>query len=157
MKFFNACSTIDEVRKLYRNLAKENHPDAGGSTAVMQEINNEYAFASAKLLKGENLTDVQIEEEIRFSKEYQEVIEKIGNLPEIIIELVGRWIWVSGNTEDVKTQLKAAGLWWAPKKKMWYYRSEDFKVRHGGKKSMEEIRTTYGTQIVNPHFHKKIQ
>lgn len=38
----------------------------------------------------------------------------------IEIELVGSWIWVSGNTYPVKEQLKEAGIFWAGKKKKWY-------------------------------------
>ena len=43
MKYFYACETQDEAKKLYRQLAMQHHPDKGGSTQVMQEINIEYA------------------------------------------------------------------------------------------------------------------
>jgi len=139
MKFFNNCNTIEDVKALYKKLAKQHHPDHGGDTETMQQINTEYAFACAKVLKGENLTAEETEEQIRLSEEYRKVIELIINLPNIIIEVVGNWIWVTGNTYTVKEQLKAAGLQFASKKKCWYYRAEEFKTR-GGNKSLEEIR-----------------
>lgn len=36
------CRTADELKREYRRLEKENHPDIGGDNAKMQEINAEY-------------------------------------------------------------------------------------------------------------------
>jgi len=44
MKYFNS-KTIDELKTEYRRLAKENHPDHGGDTEVMKEINAEFDLA----------------------------------------------------------------------------------------------------------------
>jgi hypothetical protein len=147
MQYFNNCRTIDEVKAMYKQLAKENHPDCGGDTATMQAINSEYAFACAKILRGENLSTEDAEEQIRLSEEYRKVIESIINLPGIIIELVANWIWVTGNTYPVKKQLKDAGLYFASKKLAWYYRGEEFKTT-GSKKSLDEIRAKYGSETV---------
>ena len=50
-KFFESCKTLDELKKEFRRLAMLNHPDKGGSTATMQEINAEYdrLFPALKL------------------------------------------------------------------------------------------------------------
>jgi len=42
MKYFNAIKTLDELKTEYRRLAKENHPDHGGDSEVMKEINAEF-------------------------------------------------------------------------------------------------------------------
>jgi hypothetical protein len=42
MKWFDGCKTIAEAEKLHKKLAMKYHPDKGGSTEIMQEINNEY-------------------------------------------------------------------------------------------------------------------
>src|SRR5882724_8116612 len=102
MRYFQDCKTIDEVKATYKKLAKQYHPDLGGDTATMQAINTEYAFACAKIVKGENLTAEETDEQIRLSEEYRQVIEQLINLPGIIIEVVGNWIWVTGNTYPVK-------------------------------------------------------
>jgi len=44
MKYFNS-KTLDELKIEYRHLAKENHPDHGGDTEVMKEINAEFDLA----------------------------------------------------------------------------------------------------------------
>jgi hypothetical protein len=148
VKYFNACKTIEEVKALYKKLAKENHPDMGGDTATMQAINTEYSFACARIAKGEGKTSDEANETIRLSEEYRKVIEQIINLPGIMIEVVGHWIWVTGNTFPVKNRLKEAGLFFASKKTAWYYRAEEYKTK-GGKKTLDEIRRKYGSEPIN--------
>jgi hypothetical protein len=147
MKYFTNCKTIDDVKALYKKLAKENHPDLGGETVIMQAINNEYAFACARLAKGAGLSDEEADEQIRFSERYREAIEKIIHLPGIVIEIVGHWIWVTGNTRPIKESLKAAQFFFASKKCAWYFRTEEYKTRGSGK-SLEEIRRKYGSEKV---------
>jgi hypothetical protein len=148
MIYFNGCRTIDEIKAQYKKLAKENHPDHGGDTATMQAINTEYAFACAHAIKGENLSAEETEAKIKFSEQYREAIEKIINLPGIMIEAVGFWIWVTGNTYPVRKELKAANFFFASKKLAWYFRSDEYKAK-GGKKSLEEIRRKYGSEKIN--------
>ena len=155
MKFFKDCKTIEQVKSLYKKLAMENHPDRGGETATMQEINTEYAFACARLAKGAGLSDEQADREIRLSEEYRQVIEKIIHLPGIVIEVVGNWIWVTGDTRPVKDELKAAGLYFATKKCAWYYRNEGFKTRGNGA-PLEQIRRRYGSEIINGKQRDKV-
>lgn len=42
MKYFNNITSFAELKKQYRTLAIQNHPDKGGDTKTMQEINAEY-------------------------------------------------------------------------------------------------------------------
>jgi hypothetical protein len=154
MVYFKDCKTVEEVKAMYKQLAKQHHPDCGGDTATMQAINSEYAYACAHILKGDNLTSEDTEEQMRMSEEYRQVIEKLINLSGIVIEVVGNWIWVTGNTKPVKEQLKEAGLFYAHKKVAWYYRSEEFKST-GSKKTLDEIRAKYGSETVSNHHHSK--
>ena len=148
MKWFNECGTLEEVKATYKKLAKQYHPDLGGDTLTMQEINKEYAFASAKAIKGINLSEEDTENEILSSEEYRQAIEKIIHLEGITIELVGYWIWVTGNTYSVRATLKYSGFFFASKKLAWYFRTGEFKVSKGGKKSLDEIRSKYGSEVL---------
>jgi len=42
MKYFNRTETLEELKSEYRRLALEYHPDRGGKTETMQEINAEF-------------------------------------------------------------------------------------------------------------------
>ena len=55
MIYFKHCTTLDEVKATYRDLAMKNHPDRGGDTETMQAINREYAYACAYILKAANM------------------------------------------------------------------------------------------------------
>jgi len=155
MKWFKDCTSLNEVKAMYKKLAKQYHPDLGGDTATMQEINKEFAFASAKAIKGDSkLSEEETENEIRFSEEYRQAIEKIIHLEGVTIELVGYWIWVTGNTYPVKSVLKEAGYLFASKKLAWYFRTGEYKVTKGSKKSLEEIRSKYGSEILKDNKSK---
>jgi hypothetical protein len=147
MKYFNECATIEDVKKNYRQLSMQHHPDKGDNIKTMQEVNTEYAFACAKILKGENLSAEDADKELKLSEEYRKVIEQISNLDSINIEVVGNWIWVTGNTMAVKEHLKKAGLKFAPKKVAWYYRSEEFATKSSNA-TLDEIRAKYGSEKV---------
>ncbi len=146
MKYFHHCASLDEIKATYKKLAKENHPDVGGDTATMQSINTEYAFACASMLKSSKITSEEFNQKLSETEQYREALEKIINLEGIIIELVGLWIWVTGLTYPVRKQLKDAGFFFAPKKKAWYFRPEEYKILRGGKKSLEEIKAKYGSE-----------
>ena len=53
IKWFKNVETIEQLRKLWRKLAFQHHPDRGGDTRTMQEINDEYDRVSARLISGQ--------------------------------------------------------------------------------------------------------
>ncbi|PLW99601.1 MAG: hypothetical protein C0594_16860 [Marinilabiliales bacterium] len=42
--YFDEILTKEELQKIYRELAKTNHPDLGGRKNVMQKLNEEYSY-----------------------------------------------------------------------------------------------------------------
>lgn len=45
MKYFTKCTTLEDLKAEYRRLAMLHHPDRGGDTEIMKEINIEYYSA----------------------------------------------------------------------------------------------------------------
>lgn len=156
MKWFNECNSTCEVKALYKKLAKQYHPDLGGDVSTMQQINKEYAFASAKAFCDADLSEEERQKEMNFSEQYREVIEQIIHLDGIVVELVGYWIWVTGNTYPIRAELKAAGLRFAGKKQAWYFCTEEFKARKWSKSTLEEIRNKYGTELIREDKRKRL-
>lgn len=155
-KFFKDCQTLQEVKKLYRELCKEHHPDKGGDTATMQLINAQYTEAINTIANGGTLTEEEAQSEIINAEAYKQAINAIINLNGIMIEICGGWIWVSGNTYPHKEIFKANGFYFASKKLQWYFRSAEYKTSSKKSHSMEEIRAKYGSQHIKGNYTKAI-
>ena len=145
-KEFQNIKSLEEAKKVFKRLAKQLHPDIGG-------CDEEF-----KLLK--NIYDEIIENKIYFSNEnkfnleLEKIISKILHYEDITIEVVGDWIWLSGNTIAIKEKLKELDFKWASKKKMWYYGK--LKGKNFKSKSIEEIKSKYGCTTLKSEQKKKI-
>lgn len=157
MKYFNSCTSIDEVKQHYRILAKEHHPDKGGRTATMQEINSEYSFIIAKLVNGMNLSESEKESSILNSQKYQNAINSIIGFDKIHIELLGSWLWLTGDTYPIRNYLKTNGFNYSKPKKAWYFRSEEFRAKYSSKMDLDVLRDIYGSVTIKNHPNKEIQ
>ena len=150
-KYCNNISTLEELRKQYKELLKLHHPDNGGNVSEMQEINAEYDRLF-KILKNQhennyssdrastNTNYNNMKYDFAEDEKLREMLNKIIHFDGIDIELVGAWIWVSGNTYACKKQLKELGFKWASQKKMWYWHSEVFQKKSRKTLSMDDIR-----------------
>jgi hypothetical protein len=153
MMYFKDCTTIDEVKARYKDLAKQHHPDRGGDTATMQAINAAYSIAVIQIARGENRTESEINDILTDNEQYRAAIDAVINLQGINIELVGSWIWITGNTKEHRQTLKDAGYFWASKKIAWYFRGSEYKCSSRKGKCLDEIREKYGSQTVKTAGH----
>lgn len=153
MKYFVNCKTVEEVKKLYKTLAKELHPDLNkdrDTTSLFQQMLNEFEKAFEKLKNthqnkdGEFYTTKGTSEN---ASEFIEIINGLIHLEELTIEIIGCFIWVYGDTFNHKDLIKSLGLKWSKKRKSWYYSSK--KIRVSGKNiSMDEMREFFGSEII---------
>lgn len=144
--YFSSCCTLEEVKRIYKELALQHHPDRGGDTATMQEINLQYEnIMKNPFFSFAEKSEHDQEEFIR----YPEIISQIIGLEGIIIELIGNWIWLSGNTYPHRAKLKQTGFYFAPKKVMWYYRPLDYKSANKKPQTIEYIRSKYGSDVID--------
>ena len=155
MKYFFNCKSIEEVKQLYRTLAMLHHPDKGGDMEIMKEVNSEYERACKKQFFSANMNADEMNNAILDMEAYKEAINKVAPLEGITIELVGSWLWITGNTKPLASILKSepAKFLWAKKKtdfSAWFFRTAENKsCNKGAKMSLDAIRTKYGSQVIS--------
>ena len=87
----------------------------------------------------------------------REMLQKVIHLSDITIEIIGNWIWISGNTYQYRKELKEMGFKFAGQKKCWYWHSETFRKKSRKKLSMNDIRNYYGSTEVETEGRKRLQ
>ena len=154
--FFKDCTTPDQARTTYRNLAKQHHPDLGGNCETMKEVNRQYEN-TLKRMSGERFETADRKSEYTYTYDYDvenEIIRTLFTLlamrmSRVKIELIGTWIWCSGNTRVYKENLKDLGLRWSGPRAMWYYTTQTRKRQvHYRRSSMDTLRVKYGNRVL---------
>lgn len=156
-KFFKFRSgaqiTIEKIKKMYRELAMEFHPDRGGDEEAMKVINAEFDSLRKRYYNvhesstGNVYTDESQDTVDSVTEKFEDIIEVLINMDGIDIEICGSFVWVSGDTYPHKDTLKGMGFRWARSKKRWYLAPEGWK-KTGSSMSMSQIRNRYGSQKV---------
>lgn len=152
---FENCRTAEELKKAYHKAALANHPDRGGDTKTMQQINAEYEKAAERLAKGYTPDDQNAESAADFA-EFASVLNILFGLGGIEIELCGTWLWITGSTYAHKDAIKAAGCRWSSKKKAWYFHSGDYTRKSRKSYSMDDIRDMHGSKKLNGSAAKRL-
>lgn len=149
MTWFNDCKTLEDLKKEYRRLAVLHHPDKGGDLETMKLINAAHDKKFEELKRDYNAKAPDGRKTTETPEEFRDLVNNIINVPDIVVEICGSWVWVSGNTKPVKTELRQAGFRWSQNKKMWYWHHvEDGAKWSRGKSTTAEIRAKYGSEII---------
>jgi len=141
--------TLEELKTMYRKLALKHHPDKGGNEQDMKAVNNEYDEFFAKLKDihktkdGKTYTAKQSSSET--PDQFKGLIVELMKMENIIIEIIGCFVWVTGNTKTYREPLKALNFKWHSKKTAWYLAPDDYRQRSRKNYDLDEIRTMYGT------------
>lgn len=165
-KYFSKVRYAEDGKNLYRELCKKYHPDnPTGDAEILKAVNVEFEKWWSehkhhhKPAEGANCDNSSTasgsdrkeykdftDESIKF---FMNIIQNLVTIPDIEIEIVGTWIWLSGNTYPVKDIIKSLGFRWSKGKSRWYWTNEPFEKRHYKHKSMDAIRATYGSTYIN--------
>ncbi len=146
LKVFEGIEGINEAKKIYKTLAKKLHPDTGGTEEEFKILNAVYTDLIENKIYFSNDSKIDIE--------LEKIISLILHFENITIELIGSWIWISGDTKAIKEQLKKIGFKWATKKKMWFY--GEMKGINPKEKSLEEIKAKYGSETLKTNQKQKL-
>jgi hypothetical protein len=147
---------IDSLKKQYFKLAKKYHPDSGGTTVQFQHLQSEYEKLLKSLLNGSSFTTGQKENELELDKAMRHIVDSLISIENINIELIGKWLWISGNTYPIRAILKSVGLIFIKKDAVpyWVYKGVESYSRGGT--SMEDIKKKYGSSKIEKPSIKKL-
>lgn len=164
MKWFLNVDCVEELKAQYRKLCMKHHPDRGGNTADMQEINSEYEklFNRYKDIHRSTREDGErvYEAETKTKEtpwDFINICNELFKLDGILVELCGRWLWIDGETMKHREQLKKLGCRWSKNKQKWsWHFPEDAAMKYKGKKAwnMDKIRSTFGSEILEENGKK---
>ena len=138
----------EELRKEFRKLCLQHHPDKGGDHYKFIEIQNAYETA----LKNINAPawDCSGTNDWQAFKDFENVVEKLKAYS-FNLDLVGNWLWLAIDWTSPKHKeliecLKADKWRFSRSKKKWYWFNgvEDFKAKRKSKKSYDEVKATWG-------------
>lgn len=147
--FFDTCKTREELKKLWKELCLKHHPDMGGDVETMAQINAEFERMFKVLKDVEHAKTEAGTDQADIPPEFVEILGKLTIIEGVEVEIVGTWIWVSGDTLAHKDQIKEAGCKWSGKRRMWYWHKDEGNRRYrASSEDMDGIRARYGSKSV---------
>jgi len=155
IQFFKDCATKDEAKNLFRKLSFLLHPDHNGG----KDQDFIKMFQEFKTFTPSNESE---QNEPINTEEFYNIVQSFNALINITVSFVGSFIWLEdeeghkGATYSQRTEIKKILLAgynsanFAGKKKLWYFSPLGYKQKYGGKKSIEQIKKTYGNKTFKP-------
>ena len=99
--------TLQDLEKLYFQLAKKLHPDiTKDNVEQMKILNNEYDYLKTTLKNDETIDKEYLKETVYSMDYFKDIITELLRYNNIIIEIVGSWVWISGiGTYAIKDEI----------------------------------------------------
>ena len=158
---FDSCNSLEDVKKRFRELIKEYHPDNGGNAAAAASILEQYKETLKKFdAWNASRTATASATDFNGTTSATDLADDIADAAAIAcgldgttVELCGSWLWVTGNTYVYRSTLKAAGFKWASKKKAWYFHAGEYRRYNRSDMSLSAIRAKYGAATISVEAH----
>ena len=161
MTYFKNVKTIQELKTQYRNLIMQYHPDLNteDTTKIMQEINvqydelftkvkNQFINANGEIYEKQNQENIE---------DFKNILNKIVTFKNCKIEIIGNWVWVSGNTRFYKEVLKSLKFKWINNKKAWAYHQDKYFKKTKNVYTLDDLRNSFITIDIENEETVKIQ
>lgn len=161
--YFKECKTEAELKARFKELAAVHHPAKGGFIKVWEMVNTEYQEA-LKLVNSVKEPEQQTKQNKSpeqpkkvFVTNPDELLKKaayISKFKGVKVVISGSWIWATGATKEISSELKKEGFIYPRKKddlSAWFYREPENKCfKRRGKQGLPlgQIQIKYGAQEV---------
>lgn len=155
--FTSAINNANELKIAYRELALANHPDINkndNATEKMQKINAEYEYLFNMIEQG--LTPATAKQHAYYNHSVNDAFRDIINalivadMQGVKVELIGSWLWASGQTLPHREVFKMLGFGWSGKSQTWIFKNGCKAQSKGrGKYGLEGSRAIHGTKEIN--------
>lgn len=155
--------TPEELKRAWLAIVRECHPDKGGSVELCQLANSLYEELADGPFRFQAETEESPETEAEdggfdaetLPEETREKAYRFAGTPGLVLEIVGTWLWITGDTRANKDALKENGFRWSPKKAAWYFHAEPYRKHSKRRFTLDEIRAMHGSARFG-HARKEI-
>jgi hypothetical protein len=160
MKYFNNIQCIEDLQSQYRTLALKFHPDKGGDEvefiAMKDEFDSLFLIYKDIFRREDGTIYTDHTKNKGTAMGFRAIVDILINLDGICVDLVGWWLWVSGDTYPHKDIFVAIGLEFSSKHKMWFYSGSGSKkgYRASGK-NWDQIVDTWGGRNLSDNTKKQ--
>jgi hypothetical protein len=136
------CTSVAEVQLRFDELSNVfNDQDE-----MLQVLKTEYSTLMSVL--AESKPTEAVKEETSTLSDIIKILQERVNPEGLRLEIVGKWLWLSGATFTVKEALKELGFRYSPDKKSWYFRNEADRSSNSKPIPLDMIREKFGSQQV---------
>lgn len=143
--YFAGLNTPEEIKRAYRDLARQHHPDLGGDLETMKAINAAF-HAALSGQNGKTNDGRTYKYNAKSEQEIMDVIAELLKLPNLEISLIGYWVWIQGDTKPVKDQLKAQKCRWHSGRSCWYWKPAWCGKTRSNPGGLDTLAAKYGYQ-----------
>jgi hypothetical protein len=131
----------EEATLLYKELAKKLHPVKGGDPVLWEAITKEFQSLNfdkkpVEVAKVERF-NIEPTDPKPVPNEVLEAAKFARTLDGCNVEILGRWVWVTGSTLKHWQTLKTKGFFYSQKKNACYYHTKEDSLR--GRRRQKEL------------------
>jgi len=136
------------LKTAYKKACLKHHPDKGGDVEIMKLVNAAYDFLKKCNTWWTGEQARKAKKQAPLTETIQTMIDRLKTIPGLKLEIIGSWLWVSGNTYDYKKVFKDLKMKFSGNKKAWYYHEDVYRKRSKKKFSMDDIRNLHGSEDI---------
>lgn len=144
MKGLLECKTIAGVKRMYFLHVTTNHNNGTLTADMLQQLNDDFDYRINELLTVAEITEQELNKKTKFFTRFRRAIEYLVNVPGIKLEMLGQWLWVTGDTFNAREILRQFGYYFARAKSAWYFKNEGYNfIANGEVKPLAELRQLF--------------